>query len=60
MYIYVKRQHRIIVPGLHAFVSEFTAEHAWGPEGYLVEKGLIPLLADDRQAERRASLAQLL
>ena len=59
MFIYVKRQQRFIVPGLNAYVAEFTAEHAWGPEGYLVEKGLIPLLQAERATVRSASLFEL-
>ncbi|MEM6534769.1 MAG: substrate-binding domain-containing protein [Pseudomonadota bacterium] len=43
MYFYIKKQNVPLVPGLKEFVIEFTQEDAWGPDGYLVEKGLIPL-----------------
>jgi len=59
MFIYVKPQHRHIIPGLSQYVAEFTAEHAWGPEGYLIDKGLIPLLPEDRRKMRAQSLAAL-
>jgi phosphate transport system substrate-binding protein len=43
MFIYVKKAHAGVVPGLNEFVHAFTDERAWGDEGYLVDKGLIPL-----------------
>ncbi len=43
MYFYVKNAHVGVIPGIKEYVAEFTAEKAWGPEGYLADKGLIPL-----------------
>ena len=43
LYFYVKQQHVGVVPGIAEYVAEFTSEKAWGDEGYLVDKGLIPL-----------------
>jgi phosphate transport system substrate-binding protein len=43
MFFYVKREHVGVVPGLKEFVSEFTSRKAAGEDGYLVDKGLIPL-----------------
>jgi phosphate transport system substrate-binding protein len=57
MFFYVKRQNVNLVPGLVDFISEFTQEDAWGPTGYLVEKGLIPLQEDQREEVRRKALA---
>jgi len=37
-----------VVPGIIEYVEEFTNENAWGDEGYLTEKGLIPLPEEDR------------
>ena len=59
MYFYVKRENLPIVPGLSDYVAEFIQEDAWGPDGYLIEKGLIPLPAEDRSAIR-ASASQIL
>lgn len=59
MYFYVKIENGMLVPGLAAFVSEFTQEDAWGPDGYLVDKGLIPLMAEERAAVRAHALAVL-
>ncbi|NKN32108.1 PstS family phosphate ABC transporter substrate-binding protein [Marichromatium bheemlicum] len=43
LFFYVKNAHVGTIPGIAEFVAEFTGEQAWGPEGYLVDKGLIPL-----------------
>ena len=56
MFFYVKKQNVNLVPGLTDFISEFTQEDAWGPTGYLVEKGLIPLQEDERAAVREKAL----
>jgi phosphate transport system substrate-binding protein len=39
-----------VIPGLEEYVAEFTAESTWGPDGYLADKGLIPLPEADRKA----------
>lgn len=59
MYFYVKREHLPLVPGLLAFVEEFTQEDAWGPDGYLADKGLIPLMPEERANVRTETLAAL-
>ena len=59
MYFYVKVENDMMVSGLADYVAEFTQEDAWGPDGYLVEKGLIPLLAEEREAIRARALARL-
>ncbi|MBO22321.1 MAG: phosphate ABC transporter substrate-binding protein [Rhodospirillaceae bacterium] len=48
LFFYVKQQHVGVIPGIKAFVTEFTNENAWGPDGYLIDKGLIPLPDADR------------
>jgi phosphate transport system substrate-binding protein len=49
LFFYVKKAHIGMIPGLEAYIAEFTSEKAWGDEGYLADKGLIPLLAKDRK-----------
>ncbi|MEL6568338.1 MAG: substrate-binding domain-containing protein [Pseudomonadota bacterium] len=56
MYFYIKAQNVDLVPGLMAYVSSFTDDDAWGPMGYLAEKGLIPLPAAERNAVREHAL----
>lgn len=58
MYFYVKNAHASVIPGMKEYVSEFTSERAWGEEGYLVDKGLIPL-PDDLRKKVRASAMKL-
>lgn len=48
LYFYVKAAHIDVVPGILEFVNEFTSERAWGEDGYLAEKGLIPRPAAER------------
>jgi phosphate transport system substrate-binding protein len=57
LYFYMKKAHLGVVPGLGEFVKAFTDERAWGDEGYLIDKGLIPLPADKRAAMAASSQA---
>lgn len=52
LYLYVKNAHRGVIPGLERFLAEFTSEAAIGPGGYLVERGLVPLAAEERTGIR--------
>ncbi len=49
LYFYVKQEHVGVVPGIQEYIAEFTGEAAWGPEGYLADRGLIPLSDDERE-----------
>jgi phosphate transport system substrate-binding protein len=42
LFIYVKKAHVGVIPGIAEFVAEYTSEKALGEDGYLAEKGLIP------------------
>ena len=57
LYYYVKKAHVGKVPGLEEFLHEFTSDRASGEEGYLADRGLIPLPADDRMTERKNAKA---
>ena len=50
LFFYVKKAHVGVVPGIEGYVKEFTSEKAWGDQGYLGEKGLIPLGDDLRKS----------
>ncbi len=50
LYFYIKKSHVGKIPGIEAFLKEFTSESAWGDEGYLTDKGLIPLSEEKRKA----------
>ena len=47
------RAHRGVIPGLAEFVAEYTSERAIGEEGYLIDRGLIPLPEDLRERIQR-------
>lgn len=52
MFIYVKKAHVGVIPGLQAFLTEFTSEAATGRGGYLQDRGMVPLAEDERIAQR--------
>ncbi|MBN8429623.1 PstS family phosphate ABC transporter substrate-binding protein [Microbulbifer salipaludis] len=49
LFVYLKKAHVDVVPGIKQFMAEFTSERAWGEEGYLADKGMIPLPTPQRQ-----------
>ena len=49
LYFYVKKAHVDVIPGLKDYLREFTSERAWGDEGYLSDRGLIPMPEDERR-----------
>ncbi|WP_300528759.1 substrate-binding domain-containing protein [Maricaulis sp.] len=57
LFFYVKNQHLGLVSGLSDYVQEFVSEDAWGEFGYLTDRGLIPLLDDERDAAADDALA---
>jgi phosphate transport system substrate-binding protein len=61
LYFYVKKAHVGTIPGIQEFLAEFSSERAWGEEGYLADKGLIPMPSEERNryAEMVHSLAPL-
>jgi len=48
LFFYVKKAHVDVIPGLREYLREFTSERAWGDEGYLSDRGLIPMPEDER------------
>jgi len=50
LYFYAKKAHVEVVPGIIGYLNEFTTERAWGDDGYLAEKGMIPLPEASRKA----------
>ncbi|MGB2973981.1 MAG: substrate-binding domain-containing protein, partial [Candidatus Competibacter sp.] len=43
LFVYVKKAHVGVIPGIKEFIAELTSEKAVGDDGYLGRKGLIPL-----------------
>ncbi len=54
LFFYVKKAHVGVIPGIQEYLEEFTSEKAWGEEGYLTEKGMIPMPGAERQQYRAA------
>jgi phosphate transport system substrate-binding protein len=50
LFIYAKKQHVGTVPGMAEFLAEFTSSKALGEDGYLADKGLIPLPSAEAEA----------
>ncbi len=48
LYFYAKKAHVGVIPGIQEYLNAFTDESAWGDEGYLTDKGLIPMPSDER------------
>lgn len=53
LYIYAKKPHVGMIPGIPQFLDEYTSEKAWGEEGYLADKGLIPMPGEEREKYRK-------
>ena len=58
LFFYVKKAHADAIPGLNQYLQEFTSEKAWGEEGYLSEKGMIPM-PDAERREFRSNVKNL-
>lgn len=58
LYFYIKGAHVGKIPGIQEYAVEFTSERAMGEDGYLPEKGLIPL-EDDALAQVQADVKNL-
>ena len=43
LFIYFKKEHMDIVPGLEKFMKTYINKKAMGPRGYLMDLGLVPL-----------------
>jgi phosphate transport system substrate-binding protein len=56
MYFYVKKAHVGVIPGITEYVAEFVSDEATGEDGYLVDRGLIPLPAEAHAANKAAAL----
>ncbi|MCW8109535.1 PstS family phosphate ABC transporter substrate-binding protein [Alteromonas ponticola] len=52
LYFYVKKAHVGMIPGIREYLAEFTSKKTAGEEGYLTDKGMIPLSEDKLDAVR--------
>jgi phosphate transport system substrate-binding protein len=56
LFIYVKKAHLGVIPGLKEFVAEYVSDRSMGSEGYLADKGLIPLSLAEQGKVRAGAL----
>lgn len=49
LFFYVKKAHVDVIPGIKDYLVEFSSEKAWGTDGYLAGKGMIPMPDDERK-----------
>ena len=58
LYVYAKKQHIGVIPGMKEFIAEYVSDKALGEDGYLSEKGLVTLPGE--QAEKTRATADTL
>ena len=58
LYVYAKKQHIGVIPGMKEFIAEYVSDKALGEDGYLSEKGLVTLPGE--QAENTRATADTL
>jgi phosphate transport system substrate-binding protein len=58
LYFYVKKANIGQVPGIKEYLEEFMSDRASGEDGYLAEKGLIPMLPEEH-AQWKADVLSL-
>nr|WP_229801929.1 substrate-binding domain-containing protein [Halioglobus japonicus] len=58
LYFYVKAAHVGKIPGIQEYAAEFASNKAMGEDGYLPERGLIPL-GDEELAQAQKDVASL-
>lgn len=56
LFFYVKKAHVNMIPGMMEYIKEFTSEKAWGDDGYLSDRGLIPMPEEERAKFRHDAL----
>ena len=54
LYVYIKNDHRGVIPGFQEFIEEYMSEDALAPGGYLSERGLVALPDDERSELQKA------
>ncbi len=54
LFFYIKKEHVGVVPGVQEYAAEFVSENAVGEEGYLLDKGLIPLPPEELEQYQEA------
>lgn len=53
LFVYIKKQHVGVVPGVDKFAAEYVSSKALGEDGYLAKKGLVTLPKKDLEDVRK-------
>ncbi len=56
LFVYVKKQHVGVIPGLDKFIAEYVSTKATGEDGYLSKKGLVALPKAEGDKVRASAL----
>jgi phosphate transport system substrate-binding protein len=54
MYVYIKKAHVGVVPGIDKFAAEYVSPKALGEDGYLAKKGLVTLPKKEADTVRKS------
>jgi phosphate transport system substrate-binding protein len=57
LWVYLKKQHVGVIPGLDKFASEYVSSKALGEDGYLAKKGLVTLPKAELENVRKGVLS---
>ncbi|MBX9684481.1 MAG: PstS family phosphate ABC transporter substrate-binding protein [Hyphomicrobium sp.] len=55
LFIYVKKAHIGVIPGMKEFLAEYVSTKAIGEDGYLAKKGLIAMPKEDAEKSAKAA-----
>ena len=58
LFIYVKKAHMGVIPGITEFLAEYLSPRSMGSDGYLSDKGLVPLSAAEFAKVRKLALGK--
>ena len=56
LYVYIKKEHVGLVPGIDKFAAEYVSTKALGEDGYLAKKGLVTLPKKELDTVRNGAL----
>lgn len=56
LFIYIKNAHRKVINGMNDFIKEYVADKSMGDGGYLSERGLVVLPADELKRVQDAAV----
>ena len=56
LYVYIKKEHVGLVPGIDKFAAEYVSTKALGEDGYLAKKGLVTLPKKELDTVRKDAL----